>query len=463
MHTTKAQLERAMALALLAGSASPATAQNTPTASQPQTQVLEEIVVKGIRDSYRDALEVKMNSDLVLDAISSDDIGQLPDVTIAESINRLPGVNATRDRGNDSQAVVRGLGARLTLGTINGREVASSEPDRNVRWEIYPSEVVSGVQVYKTQSADLIAGGVAATINIATVQPLDYNGEDFILRGGPVYYEAGEDLPDYTPWGYRASGSYVYNDNETFGLVIGVTAQEQKNGYPSFTGWGYNDSTMRPPAGASDFTGDLNGDGTPDPTPWGAQMSVNAIEQKRGGISLGLQARPNDQLEIKFDALYSDIDIHEDQGQTVYGRNSWGNWDNGSAAFPYNAPDASYTIVDGDVVAATLPFSSVTTVIADYDEDKQLSVSGLNAQWSGDAWSVAGDLSYSKAERENTWQAVRTEVYPPLDELGHEVRHAADRHHRAGSDHFAAVRTGLPGRQQRRTRAPQRRAHRRYA
>ncbi len=191
-------------------------------------RTVDEIVVTGIRGSLRDALEVKRNSDLVVDVISADNIGQLPDVTIAESINRLPGVNATRDRGNDSQAVVRGLGARLVLGTVNGREVASSEPDRNVRWEIYPSEVVSGVKVYKSQSADLIAGGVAATIDIATLQPLDYSGESLVLRGGPVYYEAGSDLPDYDPWGYRGSGSYVYrNTDETFGVVVGVTAQSQ--------------------------------------------------------------------------------------------------------------------------------------------------------------------------------------------------------------------------------------------
>lgn len=124
---------------------------------------------------------------------------------------------------------MRGLGARLTLGTINGREVASSEPDRNVRWEIYPSEVVSGVKVYKTQSADLIAGGVASTIDIQTIQPLDYTGEDFVIRGGPVYYEGGDDLPDYDPWGYRGSGLYVFNSSEKFGLVIGLTAQNQKN------------------------------------------------------------------------------------------------------------------------------------------------------------------------------------------------------------------------------------------
>ncbi len=372
---------------------------------------VEEIVVTGLRGSLRDALEVKRNSDLVVDAISADNIGQLPDVTIAESIARLPGVNATRDRGNDSQAVVRGLGARLVLGTVNGREVASSEPDRNVRWEIYPSEVVSGVKVYKSQSADLIAGGVAATIDIATLQPLDYTGDDLVLRAGPVYYEAGADLPDYDPWGYRASGSYVYNNSDTFGIVIGLTAQRQKNGYPSFTGWGYNDSTMRPPQGASDFTGDLDGDGSPDATPWGAQISVNGIDQQRRGISLGTQWRPNDSLEIRFDTLYSDVDIHEDQGQTVYGWNNWGNWDNGNWGV-YNAPGASYTIVDGTVVAARLPFSSVTTVIADYDEDKELSVSGLNAKWQDERWTIAGDLSYSEAQRENIWQSVRTEVYP---------------------------------------------------
>lgn len=372
---------------------------------------IEEVIVRGIRASLRDALEVKMNSDLVVDAISSEDIGQLPDVTIAESINRLPGINATRDRGNDSQAVVRGLGARLVLGTVNGREVASSEPDRNVRWEIYPSEVVSGVQVYKTQSADLIAGGVAGTINISTIQPLDYNGPDMAFRGGPVYYESDTDIPNYDQWGYRGSASYVHNVNDRFGVVIGVTAQQQKNGYPSFTGWGYNDSTMRPPPGASDFTGDLNGDGIPDATPWGAQVSVSRIDQERRGVSLGAQWRPTDQFELRFDTLYSDIDIHEAQDQTVYGQNNWGNWNNGSWG-AYNGAGASYTIVDGAVVAATLPFSSVTTVLADYNEDKKLSVTGLNGKWTNDTWTIAGDLSYSKAERENVWQAVRTEVYP---------------------------------------------------
>lgn len=406
-------LTAASGLALVAVTG--AHAQTAPTTESAQ---VEEVVVTGVRKSLRDALAVKQGSDKVVEAISAKDIGVLPDVTIAESIARLPGVNATRDRGNDSQAVVRGLGARLVLGTINGREVASSEPDRNVRWEIYPSEVVSGVQVYKSQSADLIAGGVAATINISTIDPLDYKGPEFVLRAGPVFYDGGKDIPNYKTTGYRGSGSWVHKINDDLAVVLGLTTQRQKNGYGSFTGWGYNDSNARPPAGASDYSSDVNHDGKVDYTPWGAQMSASRIDQKRTGVSGGLQYKPADHFELKADALYSKIKITEVQDQTVWGANNWGNWNTGAASNigwndgTYNAPGASYTLINNTVVAARLPFSSVQTVLAKYTEDKDLFAGGLNGKWTGDQWTVAGDLSYSKAKRSNTWKAVRFEAWP---------------------------------------------------
>ncbi len=388
-----------------------ATGVHAQTAAPAQeTAQVEEVVVTGVRKSLRDALAVKQGSDKVVEAISAKDIGVLPDVTIAESIARLPGVNATRDRGNDSQAVVRGLGARLVLGTVNNREVASTEPDRNVRWEIYPSEVVSGVEVYKSQSADLIAGGVAATININTIAPLDYRGPSVVLRAGPVYYDGGKDIPNYGQTGYRASGSFVHKFNDDLAVVLGLTSQKQKNGYTSFQGWGYNDSVMRQPQGASDYSGDLNGDGRLDATPWGMQLEVKKINQKRNGVSTGVQWKPTDNFELKGDILYSDIKITENQDQQIYAQNM-GNWNNGNAS-SYNATGASYTLVNGSVVAATLPFASVTSVIARYTEDKKLYAGGLNGKWTNDAWTVAGDVSYSKAERTNNWRAVRTEVYP---------------------------------------------------
>ncbi|KQZ06087.1 TonB-dependent receptor [Caulobacter sp. Root1455] len=410
-------LAAASGLALMA--AAGAHAQTTPAAqADSSAQQVDEVVVTGVRKSLREALDVKRGSDKVVEAISAKDIGVLPDVTIAESIARLPGVNATRDRGNDSQAVVRGLGARLVLGTVNGREVASSEPDRNVRWEIYPSEVVSGVQVYKSQSADLIAGGVAATINIDTIAPLDYKGPEFVLRAGPVYYDGGKDIPNYDTTGYRASGSWVHRVNDDLAFVLGLTSQKQKNGYGSFQGWGYNDSDARPPAGASDYSSDLNRDGKVDYTPWGAQESISRIDQKRTGVSGGLQYRPTDSFELKADVLYSKIEITEVQDQTVWGANNWGNWNRGDGTntgwndADYHAAGASFTLVNNTVVAATLPFSSVQTVLAKYSEDKELFAGGVNGKWTSDQWTVAADASYSKAERTNTWKAVRFEAWP---------------------------------------------------
>ena len=147
------RLTRASAISAALLASPIAFAQDKPA----EADDLGEVVVTGYRASLQDALEVKRNSELVVDAIAGGDIGALPDVTIAESLVRLPGVNGTRDRGNQSQAALRGLGPRLVLGLVNGREVASSEPSRNVRWEIYPSEVVAGADVYKSQSADLVA------------------------------------------------------------------------------------------------------------------------------------------------------------------------------------------------------------------------------------------------------------------------------------------------------------------
>jgi TonB-dependent receptor len=405
------QFRHKPALACLAAlSASHLAAAQEAPATNNQSEELDEVVVSGYRASLQGALEVKRNSDLVVDAISGGDIGALPDVTIAETLVRLPGVSGTRDRGNQSQAAMRGLGPRLVLGLVNGREVASSEPNRNVRWEIYPSEVVAGVDVYKSQSADIVAGGVAGTIDIKTIRPLNYSGPTLLLRAGPVWYEGGSDFPDYDPYGWRGSGSFTKSIGDNFAFNIGVTGQKQKNGYQSFQGWGYNDGVTNP----GNETGDLDGDGTPNPTPWGAQTEVKKLEQGRFGANMALGFRVGDAGEINFDAMYSKFTIDEDQNQAWFGRNgTTGNWANGNAGC-YNSPDSSYTLVNDVVVAATLDncYASVTNVIAQYTEDKDLFVTGLNGAFDVGSWNIVADLSHSNAERQNRWAAFRSEVYP---------------------------------------------------
>lgn len=392
----------ALAIAFAAG---PAWAQESDQPAAAQDDNGQEIVVSGIRASLRDALQAKRANPGVTETISSKEIGVLPDVTIADELARLPGVTASRDRGNASQAAVRGLGPRLVLGLVNGREVASSEPDRNVRWEIYPSEIVSGATVYKSQSADLIAGGVAGTIDIRTLRPLDYAGPAVTLRAGALYNDGGKNIPDYSPWGARASAQAVAKLDDTLALSIGGTYQRQRNGFESFQGWGYNTAeTGNPPT--------LNGQVVN--APWGAQTEVKGLTETRWSGTTTLQWKPDSNWDVNADFLYSTVKIDENQYQQWYGRsNGWGDW-GGTIGAPGDIyQPGSYTLAGNDIVAATLNnYSSVTNVLARYQENKHLLVTGLNTRYSGDDWTATFDLSYSKAWRRNTWRAVATESYP---------------------------------------------------
>ncbi len=379
-----------------------AQAQST----EPEATEEAEVVVTGLRAALRDALQAKRDGTVVTETISSKDIGALPNVTIAEELSRLPGVNTTRDRGNASQAAVRGLGPRLVLGLINGREVASSEPDRNVRWEIYPAEIVSSATVYKAQTADLIAGGVAATIDIRTLRPLDYKGPALVGRAGAIYNDGGRDIPGYSGWGQRGNLQYVGKLSDTLAFVAGGTFQRQKNGYNSFQGWGYNTiDTGNPPSTAS---------GTRINAPWGAQTEVKGLTETRWSASGALQWAPSETWDVNLDLLYSKVKIDEQQSQQWFGRsNGWGEW-GGTVGTPTSIyQPGNYTLVGNTIVAANLNnFSSVTNVLAQYDEDKDLFVSGLNAQYSDGVWTAKFDLSYSRAKRDNRWAAIMTESYP---------------------------------------------------
>jgi iron complex outermembrane recepter protein len=378
---------------------------------------LQEVVVTGVRQALRDSIAQKQNSDLIGDNISTKDIGQLPDVTIAEELNRLPGVNTTRDRGNASQASVRGLGPRLVLGLVDGREVASSEPSQDLRWEIYPSEVLSGAQVYKTQDASLVPGGIAATVDIRTLSPLDYHGPEFSFRAGPTYNDESKGLPDYSGVGYRASGGWVKHVNDHLAFSLAASAQREKNGFPDFRTWGWNTplnsgATATNPIGN---TGDLNGDGVPDNTTWGLNTEVKEVAQDRYALAGALAWNAGDDVTVKLDSLWSQYHIKENQFQSWYGNNITGNWDNGNSQ-GYNAPGNSYQIVNGSVVAANLngAYPDDQNVIARYNERHTLLATGLNIGWKPGAWDNAADLSFSEAWRRNEWQAIyMANVYPP--------------------------------------------------
>jgi iron complex outermembrane recepter protein len=396
----------AVALAILSSINGLAVAQTAASDSK-----LDEVIVTGERQALRDSILMKENTDLISDSISTAEIGQLPDVTIAEELNRLPGVNTTRDRGNASQASIRGLGPRLVLGLVNGREVASSEPSQDLRWEIYPSEVLSGAQIYKTQDASLVPGGIAATVDIRTLSPLDYHGPTFSLRAGPTYNDEGSHLPHYNGLGYRGSAGYVGHINDDFAVSLAGSVQREKNGFPDFRTFSWNTPFNAGPGN----TGDLNGDGKPDNTTYGLNTEVKEVTQDRYALAGSAAWRTTEDLTIKTDALWSQYQIKENQFQAWFGNNITGNYANVNNAV-YNAPGNSYQIVNGSVVAADLnnAYPNYENEIARYREKHTLIVTGINAEWKPGQWDNEADLSYSKAWRRNRWEAIYlSDLYSP--------------------------------------------------
>ena len=209
---------------LLCGASAIAVYSAMPVAAFAQTDesAVETVIVTGIRESLRDSLVMKQNSALITENISTKDIGQLPDITIGEELNRLPGVNTQRDRGNASQVAIRGLGPRFVFGLVNGREVASSEPTQNVRYESYPSEILAGAQVYKTQdaSSDRLA---ASRRRSTSARPRRWTIKAPPFSCGRVLPTTRKppELPHYDPWGFRGSAGFNSHLSDNFAISIG--------------------------------------------------------------------------------------------------------------------------------------------------------------------------------------------------------------------------------------------------
>ena len=175
-----------LAAAALAG-AGPALAQSTAArqsnelsgAAQPgdfaaDEPELQQVLVSGYRRSLEDAQSRKRGASQIVDSVVADAIGKLPDTNTAEALQRIPGVQINTDLGEGSSVVVRGLGQVETL--LNGRETFSAAGTRSLNFEFIPSELLAGIDVYKSPTADQVEGGLGGLINVRTRRPFDFEG-----------------------------------------------------------------------------------------------------------------------------------------------------------------------------------------------------------------------------------------------------------------------------------------------
>ena len=169
---------------------SPALAQGSDTVPEQSAGISEpeaeqDIVVTGVRQSLERAAEVKRNAVQVVDAIVADDIGKLPDPTVAAALQRVPGIQVQNDRNNELSSVrIRGLTDILT--TVNGREVITTT-GRGFDLQDVPAEALARIDAYKSQTADQIEGGVAGAIDLRLNRPFSFRDPTLVLTARQNY------------------------------------------------------------------------------------------------------------------------------------------------------------------------------------------------------------------------------------------------------------------------------------
>ncbi|MET6757275.1 TonB-dependent receptor [Pseudoalteromonas sp. NCIMB_1079] len=379
---------------------------------------VEVIEVKGFGAALGKALREKRFSDSVVEIISSDDLGVLPDVSITDSLVRLPGIAASRDRGNASRISIRGMGPRLNNATMNNREIVSAEPSRDVRFEQFPAELIDSVEVYKSPTASLAEGGISGLVNMNFVSPLSKDQKVFTVSGNLMKNTLADDLPNNDGVGEKFSISYVDPISDTFGIALGLTYQDQPSLERGVESWNYNNGDTR---------GDLNGNGIPEHAPFGVMAkSKQGNNERIGGLAI-VEWMPTDSLTVKGDLFYSQFDIKERDDQM--GPGDLGNWDDADApeggwgAEAYN--NGSYKIIphaDGtEQLVAGSQLVGLDVSNPTWFQTNEMLSTGLNIEHIGDTWTITADVGYSKASIESVWVNIKPTYVGGDYELGFDV------------------------------------------
>jgi iron complex outermembrane receptor protein len=329
-----------------------AQATTPAPAATPQPVPLESISVVGIRQSLERSLQVKRNSDSVVEVITAEDIGKLPDKNIADAVQRLPGVTISSAAGGEGgfdendRVSIRGTSPSLTQTLVNGHFIASGDwfvldqvgtVGRSVSYTLLPAEIVSSVIVQKSATADLVEGGVAGAVDIITRKPLDFRNQfsaEASIQG--VY----SDLAKKTDPQFNGLVNWK-NDAGTMGILAQGFYEKRHLRRDGQELLGYaNISPTSPLAIAHPDLANVA-----YPTLIGSAF-FEQVRERQGGL-LDVQVKPSNDFMIDFNAFYSHMKA------TNYNRN-WMFF--GSRVIgTNNEMPSSYTVNNGTLTSAVFP------------------------------------------------------------------------------------------------------------
>ena len=367
----------------------------SPTRKKPGHSVTElsQVVVTGISGSIQSALKAKENSNDIVEVIAPEDLGKLPDVSIADSLSRLPGLATQRVDGEASAISIRGLSPDFAGTTLDGREQATIGENRGVQYDQYPAELINGVMVYKTPDASLIGQGLSGTVDLHTINPLDLPGRAMVfnLRGE---HDSNGNLNPGTGIGdngHRASFSYVdqFFDHK-LGVAIGLAQLDQPIQEKQYQAWWW--SVDNGTAGIDQNWGGPHTPGMPDNviSQEGMQLRAQSQDQKRNGLMTVLEWAPNETYYSKLDLYYSTFNKKKFTNGAQWSSSPYDNVSYDNVATTAAQP---YPIVTSGTVNGLAPILQNEYT---KEHDKLYSIGWKNVFYLGD-WTAMADLSSSSA------------------------------------------------------------------
>ena len=349
---------------------------------------VEVINVTGVRGSLAKSSEIKQEAHSIVDSIAAEELGRFPDNNVADSLSHIPGITVSRTRNGEAQYVnIRGLGPEFSIVTLNNRILATDDGGRNFAFDVLPSEMIGGADVWKSVEARNIEGSIGGAVNLRTTRALDTPGQQILVSGTANYNDLSEET------GTKVNGIYsnTFND-DTLGFIVGVThAKGNRRTDEMYDNYyfGVND----------EISYDVNGDGeiSEDETnlvmPGSYALGVYDSDFQRTGITSSLEWKPSDRFELTADYMFTRLQADA----TGYSQSFYMVDESASQN------RLSNIVLDGNVVTA-MDISDVTMEVVTLDDHRTVYTSmwGLNGAYDvTDSLKITADAYHSRSKRES--------------------------------------------------------------
>lgn len=355
---------------------------------------VETITVLGIRGSLKQSINNKRISTEVMDSISAEDIGQLPDENIAEALQRVTGVQMSRTSdGEGSSIQIRGISNNNI--EINGQTASGTGADREVNFQDLPSELFSGIDVLKAPTADRIEGSLGGTVNLRTRRPLNIEEDQIATITGKIKYSETPD--DFAP-DLNLFFAKIFHDTDfgDFGIILNGGSKNVVSQTDAFGGGDYTDAAAQwikrtgistanaIGSGPFDFATntDINGDGVADENdvyyaPGITRSFSRSLDSQRDSINLSIDWQPNDALNLFADFTYNNSQQDETGAQLqIVTQRFRSHFIDGYDNIFTDLGDGSYVLEQGLVGGANIRYGNVPSTKTIWRESQKFSIGG---------------------------------------------------------------------------------------